>query len=96
MPQIHKSKVHTPTDIEMSMFFDKGLIGGFSLIANQYARANHSGLGEHFDVKKLISYLFMVDCNNQYGWSISQFLPTGGFKWKNVEDESVEEWVEFI
>ena len=38
----------------------------------------------------------MVNCNNQYGWSMSQFLPTGGFKWKNVEDESVEEWVEFI
>ena len=85
-----------PTDMDMSMFFDKGLIGGISLIANQFARANHEGLGEHFDPEKLKSFIFMVDCNNQYGWSMSQYLPTGGFKWQNVEDKSVEEWADFV
>ena len=89
-------KLELPTDIDMSMFFDKGLIGGISLIANQYARANHAGLGEHFDPNKLLSFILMVDCNNQYGWSMSQYLPTGGFKWLNVEDKYVEEWVEFL
>ena len=78
----------------MSMFFDKGLIGGISFIANQLARANHPGLGEHFDIQKAISYIFMVDCNNQYGWAMSQYLPTGGFKW--MDEKSLVEWVEFI
>ena len=44
----------------------------------------------------------MVDCNNQYGWAMSQFLPTGGFKWikedysTDEEDKTVQEWVQFI
>ena len=37
----------------------------------------------------------MVDCNNQYGWSMSQFLPTGGFKWMD-EEKTVGEWESFI
>ena len=36
----------------------------------------------------------MVDCNNQYGWAMSQYLPTGGFKW--WDEKSLVEWVEFI
>ena len=34
----------------MSMFFDKGLIGGISIISNLYARANNAGLGDEFDI----------------------------------------------
>ena len=64
------------TDPDMNIFFDQGLIGGISLISNQYARANNPGLGEHFDITKPLSYIFMVDCNNQYGWAMSQYLPT--------------------
>ena len=88
-------KLELSTDPDMNIFFDRGLIGGISLIGNQYARANHPGLGEKFDINKPISYIFMVDCNNQYGWAVSQYLPTGGFKWMD-EDKSVEEWVDFI
>ena len=88
-------KLELPTCPTMSMFFDRGLIGGISFIANQFARANHAGLGDKFDIRKAISYIFMVDCNNQYGYAMSQHLPTGGFKW--IEDgKSVEEWANFI
>ena len=49
-----------------------------------------------------MSWLLLVDCNNQYGWAISQYLPVGGFKWeedlsqftegmiKNLKDEQDE------
>ena len=87
-------KLELPTCPDMSMFFDKGLIGGISFIANQLARANHPGLGHHFDILKGISYIFMVDCNNQYGCAMSQYLPTGRFKW--MDEKSLAEWVEFI
>ena len=87
-------KLELPTCPDMSMFFDRGLIGGISFISNQLARANHPGLGQHFDILKAISYIFMVDCNNQYGWAMSQYLPTGGFKW--LDEKSLTEWVEFI
>merc|ERR1712055_1137868 len=39
-------KLELPTCPDMSMFFDRGLIGGISFIANQLARANHPGLGQ--------------------------------------------------
>lgn len=26
-------------------------------------------------------YILYLDENNLYGWAMSQFLPTGGFKW---------------
>ena len=26
-----------------------------------------------------------LDANNLYGWAMSQYLPTGGFKWFNEE-----------
>ena len=32
----------------------------------------------------------LVDCNNQYGWAMSQYLPTGGFEWVNAEDWTTE------
>ena len=86
----------------MNALFDQGLIGGISFIGNQYARANNPDLGENFNKTKAKSYIFMVDCNNQYGWAMSQFLPTGGFKWikeddsTDEEDKTVQEWVEFI
>ena len=58
-------KLELSTDPDMNIFFDQGLIGGISLIGNQYARANHPGLGEKFDKNNPLSYIFMVDCNNQ-------------------------------
>ena len=58
-------KLKLSTDPDMNIFFDQGLIGGISFISNQYARANHPDLGEKFDINKLLSYIFMVDCNSQ-------------------------------
>ena len=27
-----------------------------------------------------------LDANNLYGWAMSQYLPTGGFKWMTEEE----------
>ena len=88
-------KLELSTDPDMNILFDQGLIGGISFISNQYARANNPDLGEKFDIGKAMSHIFMVDCNNQYGWAMSQYLPTGGFKWME-EEKTLEEWEAFI
>ena len=88
-------KLELSTDPDMNIFFDQGLSGGISFISNQCARANHPGLEEMFDINKLLSYIFMVDRSNKYGWAISQYLLTGGFKLID-EEKTVEEWMDFI
>ena len=37
-------------------------------------------MGDRFDPGKESCYLQYLDANNQYGWAMSQNLPTGGFK----------------
>ena len=34
---------------------------------------------------KLKTYLLYLNANNLYGWTMMQYLPTGGFRW--VRDE---------
>ena len=74
-------KLEIPTDIDMLMFFDRGLCGGISMVSNHYAKANNKQLKEYYDPKTKESYIMFVDANNLYGWAMSQTLPTGGFKW---------------
>ena len=90
-----KVKLELPNNIDMSILVDDWLIGGISLIANQYSKTKPAGT-KHWDTKKLQSFIFMVDCNSQYGWSMSQFLPTGGFKWKEIDTKRMEFLAEFI
>ena len=33
------------------------------------------------DKSKPSKYIMYLDANNRYGWAMSQYLPTGGFRW---------------
>ena len=75
-------KLEIPTDVNIHMFIDRGLRGGISMVANHFAKANNSMLPpEFYDKDTQQSFIKFVDANNLYGWAMSQFLPTGGFKW---------------
>ena len=41
---------------------------------------------KNYDKKEESSYIQFLDVNNLYGWTMSQKLPVGGFKW--IEDVS--------
>ena len=34
-----------------------------------------------YNDKEQSKYIMYLDANNLYGWAMSQYLPTGGFKW---------------
>ena len=68
------------TDIDMFQFIEKGMRGGISYIANRYGKANNKYMRE-YDEKAPSKYIIYLDANNLYGWAMSQYLPTGGFKW---------------
>ena len=73
-------KLKLMTDIDMFQFIEKGMRGGVSYIANRYGNANNKYMKE-YDEKAPSKYIMYLDANNLYGWAMSQYLPTGNFKW---------------
>ena len=73
-------KLELMTDIDMFQFIEKGMRGGISYIANLYGKANNKYM-KSYDEKAPSKYIMYLDANNLYGWAMSQYLPTGGFKW---------------
>ena len=80
-------KLELMTDIDMFQFIEKGMHGGVSYIANRYGNANNKYMKE-YDEKAPSKYIMYLDANNLYGWAMSQYLPTGNFKWMTDKEIS--------
>ena len=80
-------KLELMTDIDMFHFIEKGMHGGVSYITNQYGNANNKYMKE-YDEKAPSKYIVYLDANNLYGWAMSQYLPTGNFKWMTDKEIS--------
>jgi len=75
------------TDINMLLLIEQSIRGGMSMISHRYAKANNKNMKD-YDETKPSSYIEYSDANNQYGWAMSQALPTGNFKWMNEQELS--------
>ena len=78
-------KLELMTDIDMYQFIEKGMRGGVSFIANRYGKANNKYMKE-YNEKAPSKYIMYLDANNLYGWAMSQYLPTGNFKWMSDKE----------
>ena len=90
-------------DEAMYGFIERSICGGISMISKRFAKANNPGCRE-YDPLQPLSYLIYLDANNLYGWAMSQFLPTHGFRWlspmeinklniRNLEDEADDGYI---
>lgn len=73
-------KLELMTDIDMFQFIEKGMRGGVSYIAHRYGKANNKYMSD-YNPKHPSKHIIYLDANNLYGYAMSQYLPTGNFKW---------------
>ena len=75
----------------MYQFVEKGMRGGISYIANRYGKANNKYM-QNWNPNETSKYLMYLDANNLSGWAMSQYLPTGNFKWLNKQQIKNINW----
>ena len=71
--------------------FERGIRGGITQAVRKYALANNKYMGDRFNPNEDTTYLQYLDANNLYGWAMSQPLPTGEFKWVDVNHNEISE-----
>ncbi|KAL4142076.1 hypothetical protein QTP88_004604 [Uroleucon formosanum] len=68
------------TDYNMILMMEDGIRGGLVQASERYCKANNPKT-EGYDSGASPSWLVYQDCNNLYGWAMSQYMPYGGFEW---------------
>ena len=79
-------KLENISDIDQSLFSEKGTRGGISYIAKRYAKANNKYMSDYGSNKQSI-FITYFDKNNLYGWAMSEYFPYGEFEWLKSVDE---------
>lgn len=75
----------TIQECNMFLFFENGIRGGITQCCHRHAQANNKHC-EGYDSTKPSQYISYLDANNLYGWSMSLYLSSGGFKWLSDQD----------
>ena len=77
------------TDPDMLLMFEWGIRGRITQAVRKYASANDKYMGDKFNPNEDTTYLQYLDANSLYSWAMSQPLPTGGFKWVDVNPNKI-------
>ena len=90
MLKMTKNKLELIIDSEMYKFFEKGTKGGIDIFLIDIAKPKINILSLLTQNKNPnIKYL---EANNLYGYAMSKFLPTSGFKWIDPKQFDLNEY----
>ena len=80
MLNMTKVELELISDADMYLSFEKRMRGGVSRVSKRYSKANNKYL-KSYDSKQGPKHIIYLDANNLFGYAMSKFLPTSGFKW---------------
>ncbi|XP_050529173.1 uncharacterized protein LOC126898823 [Daktulosphaira vitifoliae] len=80
-----RMKLELLNDYDMLLMVEQGIRGGLVQAVKHYAKANNPKTPD-YDPSKPDSWIVYQDCNNLYGWAMSQPIPYGGFRWYKGAD----------
>ena len=73
------------SDADMDLFFEKGVRGSVSYISRRHSKTSNNYLISYDPIQES-KHVIYLDTNNLYGYGMSTFLPTGGFKWIDLKE----------
>ena len=88
MLKMTKVELEKISDPDMHVFIERCMRGGISYVNKRFSKANNEYCPD-YDKNKPKVYINYHDMNNLYGDAMSQYLPYGGFKWVEVNNETV-------
>ena len=89
MLKMTKIEFEKTSDPDINLFIEKGMTGGIlCCVSKRYSKANNEFCSDYDKTKPKV-YIKYLDMNNLYGKAMNQYLPYGGFKWVEVNNESV-------
>ena len=76
-----KASIDLIQDVDMHLFVEAGMRGGVSCVSKRLAEAS-----DEPDEEGYRQFLLYMDANNLYGWAMSQYLPTGDYRWLSDDE----------
>ena len=73
------------------IFFKKAMRGEVPYISNRYSKVNNKYL-KPYDPKQESKRSIYLEANDLYGYAMSKFLPTSGFRWIDPKEFDLNEY----
>lgn len=67
--------------VDTYLWFESQMRGGISFLGTRYVKANNPFIPDTYNPNVCNNFILPLDCNNLYGFCLSQPLPIGNFAW---------------
>ena len=79
------------SEVDMYLFFEKGMRGGVSYIYKKYIKGKNKYLTS-YDPKKPTKYITYSHKSNLFCYAMSKSLPAGGFMWFDSANFNIDKY----